>query len=104
MDCSAAFQIPPPRLRSATGIQRRQAADIVVIIHFSPFLSSLSFLHPPPSTHLHFTLTTTLTLAQSLLIIVHQKQGPIAPLTPTCTRNHLPLHHRLHTSLNKNFN
>src|SRR5258708_39402783 len=44
MDCSAAFQIPPPGLRSMTGIQRRQVADIVVIMHFSPFLSFLSFL------------------------------------------------------------
>src|SRR5258708_17659935 len=40
---SAAFRIPPPRLRSMTGIWRRQAADIVVIIHFSPFLSFPSF-------------------------------------------------------------
>src|SRR5260370_13790047 len=43
MYCSAAFQIPPPRLGSMTGIRRRQAADIVVIIHFSPFLSFPSF-------------------------------------------------------------
>src|SRR5260370_42447740 len=41
---SAAFQIPPPRLGSTTGIWRRQAADIVAIIHFSPFLSFPSFL------------------------------------------------------------
>ncbi len=38
---SAAFQIPPPRLGSMTGIQRRQVADIVVIIHFCFF--SFSF-------------------------------------------------------------
>src|SRR5258708_25546076 len=44
---SAAFQIPPLRLRSTTGIQRRQVADIVVIIHFSPFLSFPSFSSPP---------------------------------------------------------
>src|SRR5258708_11003689 len=98
---SAAFQILPLRLGSMTGIWRRQAADIVVIIHFSPFLS---FLHPPPSTHLHSTPTTTLTLAQSLLIIVHQKRGPIALLTPTCAQNQLPLHHLPCTSINENLN
>src|SRR5258708_17677475 len=70
LHCSAAFQIPPPRLDSMTGIQRRQVADIVVIIHFFLLfflfllsLSHLSFLHPPPSTCPHSTLTTTLTLA-----------------------------------------
>src|SRR6266436_3899140 len=108
---SAAFWIPPPRLCSMTGIWRRQAADIVVIIHFFLLfflfllsLSHLSFLHPPPSTRLHSTPTTTLTLAQSLLIIVHQKRGPIAPLTPTCTQNQLPLHHLPRTSINENLN
>src|SRR5260221_11099554 len=113
MYCSAAFQIPHPRLGPMTGIWRRQVADIVVIVHFFVFLlfflfllslSHLSFLHPPPSTRLHSTLTTTLTLARSLLIIVHQKRGPVAPLTPTCTRNQLPLCHLLHTSVNKNLN
>src|SRR5258708_18439210 len=111
MYCSAAFQILPPRLRSMTGIQRRQVADIVAIIHFSPFLSFPSFLsllslflHPPPSTCLHFTLTTTLTLAQLLLIIVHQKRGPITLLTPTCAQNQLPLRHLPRTSINKNLN
>src|SRR5258708_4983911 len=107
---SAAFRILPPRLGSTTGIRRRQVADIVVIIHFSPFLSFpsflslLSFLHPPPSTCLHFTPTTTLTLAQSLLIIVHQKRGPVTPLTPTCARNQLPLRHLPCTSINENLN
>src|SRR5258708_38515803 len=111
---SAAFQILPLRLGSTTGIWRRQVADIVVIIHFFLFfllfllfllsLSCLSFLHPPPSTRLHSTLTTTLTLAQSLLIIVHQKRGPVAPLTPTCTRNQLPLSHLLPTSVTNNLN
>src|SRR5258707_14002372 len=51
---SAAFRIPPLRLGSTTGIWRRQAADIVVIIHFSPFLSfpsfsSSSFFSSPPT-------------------------------------------------------
>src|SRR5258708_34405839 len=51
---SAAFQIPPPRLGSMTGIWRRQAADIVVIFVFSPFLSFpsfsfLSFFSSPPT-------------------------------------------------------
>src|SRR5260221_10770313 len=110
---SAAFWIPPPRLGSTTEIWRNQAADIVIIIHFLFFLlfflfllslSCLSFPHPPPSTRLHSTPTTTLTLAQSLLIIVHQKRGPVTPLTPTCTRNQLPLHHLLCTSINKNLN
>src|SRR5260221_13802474 len=98
---SAAFWIPPPRLGSMTEIRRNQAADIVIIIHFLFFLlfflfllslsclsfSCLSFPHPPPSTRLHSTPTTTLTLARSLLIIVHQKRGPVALLTPTCARN-----------------
>src|SRR5258708_39955291 len=51
---SAAFQIPPPRLGSMTGIWRRQAADIVVIFCFSPSLSFpsfsfLSFFSSPPT-------------------------------------------------------
>src|SRR5258708_23486489 len=51
---SAAFRILPLRLGSTTGIWRRQAADIVVIIHFSPFLSFpsfsfLSFFSSPPT-------------------------------------------------------
>src|SRR5258708_22890077 len=118
MYCSAAFRILPPRLGSTTEIRRNQAADIVIIIHFLFFLlfflfllslsclsfSCLSFPTPPPSTHLHSTPPTTLTLARSLLIIVHQKRGPVAPLTPTCTRNQLPLCHLLHTSVNKNLN
>src|SRR5258707_9752415 len=63
MDHSAAFRILPPRLRSMTGIWRRQAADIVVIIHFSPFLSFSFFsssptlnsspLHPDHHPHSH---------------------------------------------------
>src|SRR5260221_6164611 len=66
MDHSAAFWIPPLRLGSMTGIWRRQAADIVAIIHFSPFLSFLSFsffsssptlnsspLHPDHHPHSH---------------------------------------------------
>src|SRR5260221_10308159 len=113
MYCSAAFQILPPRLSSMTGIRRRQVADIVVIIHFLFFLlfflfllslSCLSFLHPPPSTRLHSTPTTTLTLARSLLITVHQKRGPVTPLTPTCAQNQLPLCHLPCTSVNENFN
>src|SRR5258708_28349585 len=115
---SAAFRILPPRLSSTTEIWRNQAADIVIIIHFLFFLlfflfllslsclsfSCLSFPHPPPSTCLHSTPTTTLTLARSLLIIVHQKRGPVAPLTPTCARNQLPLCHLPRTSVNKNLN
>src|SRR5258708_7154725 len=115
---SAVFQIPPPRLGSTTEIRRNQAADIVIIIHFLFFLlfflfllslsclsfSCLSFPHPPPSTRLHSTPTTTLTLARSLLIIVHQKRGPVALLTPTCARNQLPLCHLPRTSVNKNLN
>src|SRR5258708_25271383 len=110
---SAAFRILPPRLSSTTEIWRNQAADIVIIIHFLFFLlfflfllslSCLSFPHPPPSTRLHSTPTTTLTLAWSLLIIVHQKRGPVTPLTPTCTRNQLPLRHLLCTSVNENLN
>src|SRR6266446_1499488 len=118
MYCSAAFRILPPRLGSTTEIRRNQAADIVIIIHFLFFLlfflfllslsclsfSCLSFPHPPPSTRLHSTPTTTLTLAQLLLIIVHQKRGPVAPLTPTCARNQLPLRHLLCTSVNENLN
>src|SRR5258708_6410548 len=113
MYCSAAFQIPHTRLGPMTGIWRRQVADIEVIVHFFVFLlcflflcslSHLSFLHPPPSTHLHSTPTTTLTLARSLLIIVHQKRGPVALLTPTCARNQLPLHHLPCTSVNENLN
>src|SRR5258705_12579883 len=74
MDCSSTFQIPPLRLISMTGIWRRQVTDIVVIVHFSPFLSfhtfspflslfffsslssstlSLSPPHPHPHSHLH---------------------------------------------------
>src|SRR5260221_6578423 len=115
---SAAFWIPPPRLGSTTEIPRNQAADIVIIIHFLFFLlfflfllslsclsfSCLSFPHPPPSTRLHSTPTTTLTLTRSLLIIVHQKRGPVAPLTPTCAQNQLPLCHLLCTSINENLN
>src|SRR5258705_9322401 len=71
---------------------------------FLLFLSHLSFLHPPPSTSLHSTPTTTLTLAQLLLIIVHQKQGPVTPLTPTCAQNQLPLRHLPCTSINENLN
>src|SRR5260221_8482175 len=59
MDCSSTFQILPPRLISMTGIWRRQVTDMVVIVHFSPFLSfhtfspflSFFFFSPPsPST------------------------------------------------------
>src|SRR5258708_19307013 len=74
MDCSSTFQIPPLRLISMTGIWRRQVTDIVVIVHFSPFLSfhtfspflslfffsslssstlSLSPPHPHPHSHPH---------------------------------------------------
>jgi|SRR5260221_10395903 len=54
MDCSSTFWIPPPRLISMTGIWRRQATDIVVIVHFSPFLSfSFPLCHPPPLACLH---------------------------------------------------
>src|SRR5258706_3095504 len=110
---SAAFRILPPRLSSTTEIWRNQAADIVIIIHFLFFLlfflfllslSCLSFPHPPPSTRLPSTPTPTLTLAWSLLIIVHQKRGPVTPLTPTCTRTQLPLLHLLCISLHEKLN
>src|SRR5258707_6746282 len=97
MDHSSTPWILPPRLISTTGIWRRQVTDIVVIVHFSPFLSfhtfspflSFSFPlhHPPPLACLH--PTPTLTLTHMLLIIVHQKQGPIALLTPACTQDQL---------------
>src|SRR5258708_31084346 len=58
MDCSSTSWILPLRLVSTTGIQRRQATDIVVIVHFLLFflfffpLSSstlnLSPHHPHP--------------------------------------------------------
>src|SRR5258708_724439 len=51
---------------------------------FSPFLS-FPFSHLPPLTHLH--ISPTLTFNQQLLIIVHQKRGPIATLTPTHARD-----------------
>src|SRR5258705_7619177 len=103
MDHSSTFWIPPPRLISMTGIWRRQVTVIVVIVQFSPFLSfSFPLHHPPPLACLH--PTPTLTLTHMLLIIVHQKQGPIAPLTPTHTRDQLSLCYFLHTSVNKNLN
>src|SRR5260221_5721431 len=93
-----------------TGIWRRQAADIVVIIHFSPFLSFpsflslLSFSSPPtlnssplhPDHHPH-----SRPVAPDQ---VHQKRGPVAPLTPTCAQNQLPLRHLPCISINENLN
>src|SRR5258708_39972518 len=109
---SAAFRIPPPRLGSMTEIWRNQAADIVIIIHFLFFLlfflfllslSCLFFPLPPPSSRLHSTLPTTLTLARSLLIIFHQNRCPLAPLTPTCPQNPLPLPPPPRTSVHATF-
>src|SRR5258705_2854383 len=102
MDHSSTFQILPPRLGSMTGIWRRQVTDIVVIVHFLLFFLFFPLHHPPPLTCLH--PTPTLTLTHLLLIIVHQKQGPITPLTPTHTRDQLSLHHFLCTSVNENLN
>src|SRR5260221_13979214 len=64
MDCSSTFQILPPRLISMTGIWRRQVTDMVVIVHFSPFLSfhtfspflSFFFFSPPSPSTLSFSL------------------------------------------------
>src|SRR5258708_26371473 len=50
MDHSSTFRILPPRLISTTGIWRRQVTDIVVIVHFSPFLSFFFFSPPSSST------------------------------------------------------
>src|SRR5258708_36473076 len=52
MDCSSTSWIPPPRLRSMTGIWRGQVTDIVVIVHFLLFLLSLS---PPSSSTLNLS-------------------------------------------------
>src|SRR5258705_10241418 len=85
MYCSAAFRIPPPRLRSMTGIQRRQAADIVVIIHFSPFLSFpsfsfLSFFSSPPTFN-----------SSPLHPDHHPHSHPVAPdHSPSEARSHRP--------------
>src|SRR5258708_3492893 len=51
MDCSSTFQILPLRLGSMTGIWRRQATDIVVIVHFLLFFLFFPLHHPPPLTH-----------------------------------------------------
>src|SRR6266436_9281202 len=52
MDHSSTSQIPPLRLRSTTGIQRGQATDIVVIVHFLLFFL---FLSPPSSSTLNLS-------------------------------------------------
>src|SRR5258708_2649693 len=107
MDHSSVFQIVALRLRSMKGIQRRQVADIVAIVHFLLFFLFFFFFHPPsssptlnsspPHPHLH-------TLAHPLLIVVHQKQHSIALLTPTCTQDQLPFCHLPCTSVNENLN
>src|SRR5260221_8718546 len=58
------------------------------------------FLPLPPLTRLH--ISPTLTLNQQLLIIVHQKRGPVAALTPTCTQDQGPLRHLWCTPVDEN--
>src|SRR5258708_34124866 len=85
MDRSAAFRILPLRLRSMTGIWRRQVPDIVVIIHFSPFLSFLSFL-----SFSFFSSSPTLN-SSPLHPDHHPHSRPVAPdHSPSEARSHRP--------------
>src|SRR5258708_38475767 len=92
MYCSAAFWIPPPRLGSMTGIWRRQVADIVVIIHFSPFLSFpsfsfLSFFSSPPTFN-----------SSPLHPNHHPHSHPVTPdHSPSEARPHCPADSHLHS-------
>src|SRR5258708_14109521 len=89
---SAAFQIQPPRLGSMTGIWRRQAADIAVIIHFSPFLSFPSF-----SFSSFFSSPPTFN-SSPLHPDHHPDSHPLAPdHTPSEARSHHPTDSHLHS-------
>src|SRR5258708_37798883 len=102
MDHSSTFWILPLRLGSMTGIWRRQATDIVVIVHFPLFFLFFPLCHPPPLTCLHPTPPPTLT--HPLLIIIPHKQGPTPPPTPTCTLDPHLLFPFPYPPLNQNLN
>src|SRR5260221_751588 len=67
---------------------------------FFSFSFFFLFLPLPPLTRLH--ISPTLTLDQRLLIIVHQKRGPVAVLPPTRARDQGPLRHLWCTPVNEN--
>src|SRR6266436_6169642 len=109
------FQIPPPETRINDRNLEKAGYRTLVLYIFFPFLSFFIFSHLPfplfvnffflflplpPLTRLH--ISPTLTLDQRLLIIVHQKQGPVTVLTPTCARDQGPLRHLWCTPVNEN--
>src|SRR5258708_28627658 len=89
---SAAFWIPPPRLGSMTEIQRRQAADIVIIIHFLFFSFSffsfflfLVFLFLTP----HLQLVSTPPRPPPSLFPVAPDHSPSQVRSPSPPDSHL---------------
>src|SRR5258707_9139854 len=112
---SSTFRILPPETRINDRNSEKAGYRTLVLYIFFPFLSFFIFsrlpfplfvnffflfLPLPPLTCLH--ISPTLTLNQWLLIIVCQKRGPVAALTPTHTRDQGPLRHLWCTPVDEN--